>query len=160
MTLRARAAKTANHTPEQLAFQHALTRTVTRPLSRPAPPDPKQDIDEGARKKCIELTLEALTLHKVEKDQSMYVKKALEAWNGALWMVVIGTAFGASVAHEKHGLLMFCVGRVHCLCFMSFNEGDLINGKKEGEGGAPGGGGGGGEGGDGEKQDEEGKGEE
>jgi hypothetical protein len=119
---------------------------------------------EDARKKCIELTLEALTLHKVEKDQSMHVKKALEAWNGALWMVVIGTAFGASVAHEKHGLLMFSVGRVHCLCFMSFNEGDLINGKKEGEGGGAasggGGGGGGGDGGEGEKKEEEAKGEE
>jgi len=94
---------------------------------------------EDARKKCIELTLEALTLHKVEKDQSMHVKKALEAWNGALWMVVIGTAFGASVAHEKHGLLMFCVGRVHVLCFSSFNEGDLCppSAGEGGEGAAP-----------------------
>ena len=74
----------------------------------------------------------------------MHVKKALEAWNGALWMVVIGTAFGASVAHENHGLLMFSVGRVHCLCFMAFDEGGLINTKKAAVGGAGGSGGGGG----------------
>ena len=133
----------------------------------PSLPEPRilvSDMAEDARKKCIELTLEALTLHKVEKDQSMHVKKALEAWNGALWMVIIGTAFGASVAHEKHGLLMFCVGRVHCLAFMSFNEGDLINGRKEGAGAAGSGGGGGGGGGEAdggaEQKEEEGKGEE
>ena len=91
---------------------------------------------EDARKMCISATLEALSKFKIEKDQSQHVKKALEAWNGALWMVVIGSAFGASVAHENNGCLLFRVGRTHVLCFQSFDEGALINtnAKKAGAG--------------------------
>ena len=125
--------------------------TSSPPDAPSAPlPEPRivhSDMPEPARKKCIELTLEALALHRIEKDQSMHVKQALEAWNGAMWMVVIGTAFGASVAHENHCMLMFSVGRVFCLCFSAFDEGVLTNTKKvpggaAGAGGALGGGGG------------------
>jgi len=88
------------------------------------------DMPEAARLKCVEFALEALAKCKVEKDQAMHVKKALEAWNGALWVVVIGAAFGASVAHENAALCMFRVGRAHVLCFQSYDEGALINTKK------------------------------
>jgi hypothetical protein len=88
------------------------------------------DIPEESRVKCVEYTLEALAKFKVEKDQATHVKKSLEAWNGALWIVVIGTAFGASVAHENAGLCMFRIGKVHVLCFQSYDESTLINTKK------------------------------
>jgi len=89
------------------------------------------DMAEAARAQCVALTYEALVRYKTEKDQAMHVKLALEDWNGALWMVIIGQAFGASVAHDNHGLLMFRVGRVHVLCFQAYDEGALINTKKE-----------------------------
>ena len=93
------------------------------------------DMPEEARLKCVEYAVEALAKHKVEKDQAMHVKKALEAWNGAMWVVVVGTAFGASVAHENAGLCMFRLGRAHVLAFQSFDEGALINTKKAARGG-------------------------
>jgi hypothetical protein len=98
----------------------------------PAPVWLHADMEEAARAKCAEFALEALAAHKVEKDQAMHVKKALEAWNGALWVVVIGVGFGASIAHENHALCMFRVGRAHVLCSMTYDEGALINTKKKG----------------------------
>lgn len=97
----------------------------------PAPVWLAQEMNEETRMKCVEYALEALVTHKVEKDQAMAVKKALEVWNGALWVVVIGTGFGASIAHENRSLCMFRVGRVHVLCSMQFDEGALINTKKD-----------------------------
>jgi len=88
---------------------------------------------EESRLKCVEFTLEALSKHKVEKDQAMHVKKALEDWNGALWVVVIGVAYGASLAHENSALCMFRIGKVHVLCFQGYDEGALINTKKSAE---------------------------
>ena len=130
----------------------AALATAAPAAALPEPVIVHSDMAEEPRGKAIALTLEALTLHKTEKDQCMHVKKGLEAWDGALWMVVIGVAFGASVAHVNHGLLMFRVGKVHCLAFRSFEESSLVNGgeppapraeaasKKEGEDeeGAPG----------------------
>jgi hypothetical protein len=97
----------------------------------PAPVWLHTDMGEETRAKCAEFAAEALAAHKVEKDQAMAVKKALEAWNGALWAVVIGTGFGASIAHENRSLCMFRIGRVHVLCSMQFDEGALINTKKD-----------------------------
>ena len=88
------------------------------------------DMPEESRLKCVEFTLEALAKHKVEKDQAMHVKKALEEWNGALWVVVIGVAYGASLAHENSALCMFRIGKVHVLCFQGYDEGALMNTKK------------------------------
>jgi dynein light chain LC8-type len=89
------------------------------------------DLSEAARAVCLRTTLEAMSKHRVEKDIATHVKKALEAWNGALWVVVVGVSFGASVAHENQGLLLFRVGKVHVLCFQCFDEGALINTKKD-----------------------------
>lgn len=97
----------------------------------PAPIVLHNDLPAAARAQCISLAQEALIKYKTEKDQSMYVKKALEEWNGAMWMVVIGQSYGASVAHENHSLFMFRIGKVCILCFQAFDEGALINTKKE-----------------------------
>ena len=97
----------------------------------PAPILMVNDMAEDARAQCIAAGLDALIKFKTEKDQAMYVKKALEEWNGALWMVIIGQSYGASVAHEHHALIMFRVGRVKFLCFQAYDEGMLINTKKE-----------------------------
>lgn len=91
------------------------------------------DMPQDSRDKCVEFTLEALVKHKIEKDQAMHVKKNLEEWNGALWVVVIGVAYGASLAHENATLCMFRIGKVHVLCFQSYDEGALINSKKAAE---------------------------
>ncbi len=97
----------------------------------PKPINVSVDMAPDALQKCYDLCAEALVTHKVEKDQAMYVKKALEAWNGALWHVIIGTSYGASVCHEVHSFALFRVGRVHCLCFMSFDEAQLVQGEKK-----------------------------
>jgi hypothetical protein len=95
------------------------------------------DMPEAARNKCVEFALEALVTHKVEKDQAMMTKKALEVWSKTTtgevyWSVVVGTGFGASIAHENCSLCMFRVGRVHVLCSVQYDEGALINtGKKK-----------------------------
>ena len=97
----------------------------------PAPVILHSDLPEEARAQCIAATQDALVRFKTEKDQAMHVKKTLEEWNGALWMVVIGISFGASVAHENHALFMFRIGRVKILAFQAYDEGSLINTKKE-----------------------------
>jgi len=96
-------------------------------------PDPiiiYSDMPEESRKACFKFSLEALVQYKTEKDQAKHVKLALESWNGAMWMVIIGVSYGASVNHENSGLLMFRIGRVHFLCFQAYDEGALINTKK------------------------------
>ena len=97
----------------------------------PAPVLLQSDMPAEARAMCITLGLDALVKYKTEKDQAMHVKKALEEWNGAMWMVIIGQSYGASVAHENHALVVFRVGRVKFLCFQAYDEGSLINTKKE-----------------------------
>jgi dynein light chain LC8-type len=73
--------------------------------------------------RCTELAAEALTTYKVEKDQAMHIKRALELWNGALWHVVVGASFGASVCHEVHAFVLFKIGKANVLCFQSFDDG-------------------------------------
>ena len=77
--------------------------------------------------RCTELAAEALTTYKVEKDQAMHIKKALEGWNGALWHVIVGASFGASVCHEVHAFVLFRVGKVNVLCFQSFDDGQQLH---------------------------------
>jgi dynein light chain LC8-type len=81
--------------------------------------------------RVTELTAEALVTHKAEKDQAALVKKALEAWNGSLWHVIIGTSFGASVMHDTKSLTIFRIGRVHALVFESFDDNALLGGEKK-----------------------------
>lgn len=107
----------------------------TKPEAPKAPlPSPvviSSDMPVEYRKVIFDATKEAIQTHKIEKDQAMHVKRALEAWNGALWHVIIGTAFGASVAHEKNSFMLFKMGKVYVLCFQSFDESTLISGKKD-----------------------------
>jgi hypothetical protein len=84
------------------------------------------DMPAALRDVVFAKAVEALAAHKVEKDQAQHVKKALEAHNGGLWHVVIGGAFGASVAHETHHFVLFRVGKVHVLAFQSFDEASLV----------------------------------
>ena len=100
----------------------------------PAPVILISDLAQEAREQCIAATQDALVRYKTEKDQAMHVKKALEDFNGALWMVIIGQSYGASVAHEHHALFMFRIGRVKVLAFQAYDEGLLINTKKEAKG--------------------------
>jgi hypothetical protein len=58
------------------------------------------------------------------------VKRRLEAHDGALWHVVVGRGFGASVAHEAGGLLSFQLGPLSFLAFTSFDEAGLVRPKK------------------------------
>ncbi len=108
------------------------------------------DMPPEAVTKCLGLAAAALVAAKVEKDQAAIIKKALEVWNGALWHVVVGTSFGASVAHEVHAFLLFRIGKVNILAFQSFDEAALVSSgpkvaravqqvEKEDEGGEDGG---------------------
>jgi dynein light chain LC8-type len=97
----------------------------------PKPAVVSADMPADICQKCFDLTAEALVTHKVEKDQAMHVKRALEAWNGSLWHVIIGTSFGASVAHEVHAFLLFRVGKTHVLCFQSFDDMSLVQTEKK-----------------------------
>ena len=85
------------------------------------------DMPEEARNVCIAAAVAAMAKHRNEKDQASHIKRALEAWNGALWHVVVGASFGASVAHDNHSLVLFRVGRLFFLCFQTFDDGSLIN---------------------------------
>ena len=81
--------------------------------------------------RCTDLAAEALVTYKVEKDQAMHVKKALEAWNGALWHVVVGASFGASVCHEVGTFTMFKIGKAYILCFQSFDDASILGTEKK-----------------------------
>lgn len=75
---------------------------------------------------CVEKGREALATHRVEKDQAAHLKRALEANNGGLWHVVIGSSFGMSVSHENNALLLFRIGKAHILAFQTFDDTSLV----------------------------------
>jgi hypothetical protein len=87
-----------------------------------------QDMPSETANLIITKAAEGLANYKVEKDQAMHVKKALEAWNGGMWHVIVGSSFGASVAHEASFLLMIRFGKVFVLVMQSFDE-SVLSGK-------------------------------
>ena len=91
------------------------------------------DMPEAARAVCFAAAAAALAKYRVDKDHASHIKRALEAWNGALWHVVVGASFGASVAHDNHSLVLFRIGRTFFLCFQTFDDGSLINSTKKPE---------------------------
>lgn len=82
-------------------------------------------------KVVLEKAAEGVVNYKVEKDQAMHVKKALETWNGGMWHVIVGTSFGASVAHEAGCLLLFRFGKTFVMVLQSFDETALTGGKEK-----------------------------
>ena len=64
-------------------------------------------------------------------DQAKHIKKALEAWNGSLWHVVVGASFGASVCHEVNACVLFRIGKACIMCFQSFDEASILGGEKK-----------------------------
>ncbi len=109
------------------AADPAAVATAAAIAALPKPVLLTVDMTPEALAKCTELAAEALVVHKVEKDQAAHVKRALEAWDGRLWHVVLGLAFGASVAHEVRSIALFRIGRVHVLAFASFDESSLVS---------------------------------
>lgn len=103
---------------------------VTRE-SLPKPVLVATDMPTKLREICYDHALDALIAHKIEKDQATYIKRALEQYNSALWHVIVGTHFGASVSHAVNGYLIFSIGKVHIMCFMSFDESSLVDGKRD-----------------------------
>lgn len=96
---------------------------------------PKPVVVSGAmpsdmQKVVVEKAAEGIVNYKVEKDQAMHTKKSLEAWNGGMWHVIIGTAFGASVAHEAGCMVLVRFGKIHVLAVQSFDE-TALTGNKE-----------------------------
>ena len=62
---------------------------------------------------------------------ALYLKHKMEAHDGGLWHVIVGHAFGASVAHEGGSLLVLRIGGVNIMAFSSFDESTLVRKKKE-----------------------------
>lgn len=73
----------------------------------------------------------------VESAIAAAVKRRLEAHDGALWHVVVGRGFGASVAHEAGGLLSFQLGPLSFLAFRSFDDASLVRPQAERRPAAP-----------------------
>ncbi len=90
------------------------------------------DMPAEARDVVFTEAAKALVQQKVEKDQAMQLKRALENWNGGLWHVIIGNSFGASVAYESHLFVLFRIGKVFILAFQSFDEISLVQTGKAG----------------------------
>jgi hypothetical protein len=66
----------------------------------------------------------------LEKDAAVAIKRGMESGCGGVWHVVVGSGFGASVAHENRMLMVLRVGRASVLAFQSFDETSLV--RKEG----------------------------
>lgn len=113
----------------EAAAQKALEAAVA---ALPKPVVLQIDMPAEARDVVFAEAGKALVQQKVEKDQAMQLKKALENWNGGLWHVIIGTSFGASVAYETHLFVLFRIGKMHVLAFQSFDELSLVQPKQGG----------------------------
>ena len=112
----------------------AATSAEAIAAARAALPKPiilSGDMPSADIQRCCDLASEALVTYKVEKDQAMHIKKALEAWNGSLWHVVVGASFGASICHEVNGSVLFRIGKANVLCFQSFDEASILGGEKK-----------------------------
>ena len=60
----------------------------------------------------------------LDKDRAHHIKAGLEAASttAALWHVIVGSDFGASVAHEFGKLIVAQLGSSHYLAFQSYDD--------------------------------------
>lgn len=56
------------------------------------------------------------------KELAEEIKRALENAFSGLWHVIVGVAFGLSVTHETHALLLLRAGQTHVLAFQSLDD--------------------------------------
>eukprot|EP00929_Paragymnodinium_shiwhaense_P093624 TRINITY_DN53836_c0_g1_i1.p1 TRINITY_DN53836_c0_g1~~TRINITY_DN53836_c0_g1_i1.p1 ORF type:complete len:108 (+),score=27.39 TRINITY_DN53836_c0_g1_i1:154-477(+) len=70
----------------------------------------------------FEQAREALTAHKIEKDQATAIKRKCEEEYKGTWHCVVGKSYGVSVANETGFLIFFKIGKVNFLAFQTLDE--------------------------------------
>lgn len=77
------------------------------------------DLPDEIQTKIYELSSEALSSYKVEKDIATFLKKELDHLYGATWHVIVGKSFGSYVTHEQGYFIYFYIGQLAFLIFKS-----------------------------------------
>ncbi|CCE82204.1 Piso0_001917 [Millerozyma farinosa CBS 7064] len=77
------------------------------------------DLPDEIQTKIYELSSEALSNYKVEKDIATFLKKELDHLYGATWHVIVGKSFGSYVTHEQGYFIYFYIGQLAFLIFKS-----------------------------------------
>lgn len=77
------------------------------------------DLPEELQTKIFELSKDAVSTYKIEKDIATYLKKELDQLYGATWHVIVGKSFGSYVTHEQGYFTYFYIGQLAFLIFKS-----------------------------------------
>jgi dynein light chain LC8-type len=77
------------------------------------------DLPEEMQTRIFELSNEAVSNYKIEKDIATYLKKELDQLYGATWHVIVGKSFGSYVTHEQGFFTYFYIGQLAFLIFKS-----------------------------------------
>lgn len=94
----------------QWCMRNPLTKTAILKAS---------DLPEEMQTRIFELSNEAVSNYKIEKDIATYLKKELDQLYGATWHVIVGKSFGSYVTHEQGFFTYFYIGQLAFLIFKS-----------------------------------------
>ncbi|KAJ5893376.1 dynein light chain type 1 [Penicillium taxi] len=75
------------------------------------------DMTEDMQQEAINLAIEAIGKHHVEKDIAQYIKKEFDVRKGATWHCVVGRNFGSFVTHETKHFIYFYLDHTAILLF-------------------------------------------
>eukprot|EP00170_Pyropia_yezoensis_P004350 contig_17797_g4363 len=75
------------------------------------------DMAEDMQQEAINVAIEALAQHAVERDVARSVKTAFDAAYGPAWHCVVGRDYGSYVTHEVGAFVYFFVGGWSVLLF-------------------------------------------
>lgn len=77
------------------------------------------DLADEIQTKVFELSEQALSTYKIEKDIAAFLKKELDQLYGPTWHVIVGKSFGSYVTHEQGYFVYFYIGDMAFLIFRS-----------------------------------------
>jgi len=77
------------------------------------------DMSEEMQQAAVDISIEAMDKHQVEKDIAAFIKKEFDKKYSPTWHVVVGKNFGSFVTHETKHFFYAYIGPVAVLIFKS-----------------------------------------
>lgn len=91
------------------SLQASLTRAVIKNV----------DMAEDMQKETVDIAVEALQAHQLEKDIAAKIKRDMDTKFTPTWHVVVGKNFGSFVTHETKHFIYFYVDKMAFLIWKS-----------------------------------------
>ncbi|SCU88884.1 LAMI_0D11650g1_1 [Lachancea mirantina] len=75
------------------------------------------DVTPELRDEIFDISLDALSKFKLEREIAAMIKKDLDVKYGSTWHVIVGKSFGSYVTNEKGHFIYFYIGQFAFLVF-------------------------------------------